>query len=78
MKKYKNYIFFDEMVSEYFNNHGQNAKTVLVNDLKRKLINLSKTSQIIIITNQDAFKVTNWFIRNDLYQFTHTITNAMV
>lgn len=77
-KRQKNYIFFDEIVTEYFNHHGKNGATVLVQDLKKYLTDLSKNSEIIVITGQDTFKVTNWFIKHDLYQFTHTITNTMI
>lgn len=78
MKKQKNYIFFDEIVTEYFNHHGEKGEYALVQDLKKYLADLSKTSEIMIITRQDTFKVTNWFLRHDLYQFTHTITNTMI
>lgn len=78
MKKQKNYIFFDEIVTEYINHYDKNGESILVKDLKKYLADLSKTSEIIVITRQDTFKVTNWFLRNDLYQFTHTITNAMI
>lgn len=78
MKKSKNYIFFDEIVVEYFNQYGKKGEAKLVRDFKRHLAVLSKTSEIIVITGQDTFKVTNWFIKHELYQFTHTITNTMV
>lgn len=78
MKKQKNYIFFDEIVTEYFNHHGENGESALIKDLKKYLADLSKTSEIMVITRQDTFKVTNWFLKHDLYQFTHTITNTMI
>lgn len=78
MKRQKNYIFFDEIVTEYFNHHGKDGESILVQELKKYLAYLSNTSEIIVITRQDTFKVTNWFIKHDLYQFTHTITNTMI
>jgi len=78
MKTSKNYIFFDEIVAEYFNQYGKKYSVKLVRDLKRHLADLAKTSEIVVITRQDTFKVTNWFIKNDLYQFTHSITNATI
>lgn len=78
MKKQKNYIFFDEIVTEYFNHHGECGESELVQDLRKYLADLSKNSQIIVITQQEPYKVTNWFIKHDLYQFTHIITNTMI
>jgi len=78
MKTQKNYIFFDEIVTEYFNHHGKGGESALVQDLRKHLSDLAKTSEIIVITRQDTFKVTNWFIKHDLYQFTHSITNATI
>lgn len=78
MKKQKNYIFFDEIVAEYFNHHGNKGESELVQDLRKHLADLAKTSEITVITRQDTFKVTNWFIKHDLYQFTHTITNTAI
>lgn len=75
MKKSKNYIFFDEIVVDYFNQYGEKGKSMLIKDLKKNLADLSKTSDITIITQQDTFKVTNWFIKHDLYKFTEIITN---
>lgn len=76
MKTPKNCIFFDEIVTEYYNKYGQKYKVKLVRDLKKHLAKLSQRSEVIVITGQDTHKVTNWFIKNDLYKFTHTITNT--
>jgi len=78
MKPSRNYIFFDEIVTEYFNKYGKNYSAKLVRDLKRYFIDLAKNSEIIIITNQDTHKVTNWLIKKNLYQFTHTVTNSAI
>lgn len=78
MKKQKNYIFFDEIVTEYFSHYGKNTEFALVKDLKKHLSDLSKNSKIIVITRQETYKVTNWFIKNNLYQFIHTITNTAI
>lgn len=66
------------MAIEYFNHYGEKGESTLVKDLKKYLADLSKTSDIIIITRQNTIKVTNWFIKNEIYQFTHTITNKMI
>jgi hypothetical protein len=73
-----NYIFFDEIVAEYYNQYGKNYSAKLVRDLKRYLAKLAKTSEIIVITSQDTHKVTNWLIKHNLYQFTHTVTNTAI
>lgn len=78
MKKQRNYIFFDEIATEYFNHYGEKYESILVKELKKHLADLSTKSEIIIITHQDTFKVTNWLLKHDLYQFTHTITNTAI
>lgn len=78
MKTPKNFIFFDEIVAEYFNNYGERYKFKLIKDLKKHLASLSQRSEVIIITRQDTHKVTNWFIKHELYQFTHMITNSAI
>jgi len=78
MKPSRNYIFFDDIVTEYFNQYGKNYSAKLVRDLKRYFADLAKTSEIIVITSQDTHKVTNWLIKNNLYQFTHTVTNTAI
>jgi hypothetical protein len=78
MKPSKNYIFFDEIVTDYFNQYGEKYEYILTKDLKKYLACLSKKSEIVIITSQDTHKVTNWLIKNDLYQFTHTVTNTAI
>lgn len=78
MKTPKNCIFFDEIVTEYYNQYGQKYEAKLVRDLKKHLIKLSQRSEVIVITRQDTHKVTNWFIKNNLYKFTHTITNTII
>lgn len=78
MKTPKNCIFFDEIVMDYHKEHGEKYEYVLIKDLKKYLAKLSQRSEVIIITGQDVHKVTNWFIKNNLYQFTHTIANATI
>lgn len=77
MKQQKNYIFFDEIFEEYINHYEQDGEYWLIKDLKNYLADLSKNSGIIVITGQDTFEITNWFIKNDLYQFVDSITNTM-
>lgn len=78
MKTSKNCIFFDQIVEEYHNEHGEKYEYILIKDLKKYLAKLSQRSEVIVITNQNVHKVTNWFIKNDLYKFTHTIANAAI
>lgn len=78
MKTPKNCIFFDEIVTDYYNEHGEKYEYILIKDLKKYLAKLSQRSEIIVVTRQDTHKVTNWFIKHDLYKFTHTITNTMI
>lgn len=75
MKTQKNYIFFDEIFTEYVNHYGENGETILIEDFKKYLTDLSGTSEITIITKQDVSKVTCWFTKNNLYQFTDSISN---
>lgn len=78
MEQQKNYIFFDEVFAEYINKFGENGEEFLIQDLKKYLQDLSKTSKIMVITRQNTFKITNWFLKNDLYQFTDNITNPTI
>lgn len=75
MKTQKNYIFFDEIFTEYVNHYGKNGETKLIKDFKKYLADLSKTSEITVITRQEVSKVASWFTKNDLYQFTDSISN---
>lgn len=78
MKPARNCIFFDDIVAEYYNNHGEKYEYILIKDLKKYLADLSKRSEVIVVTRQNVHRVTKWFIKNNLYQFTNKITNTVI
>lgn len=78
MEQSKSYIFFDEVFAEYVNKFGKNGESFFIEDLKKYLKDLAQTSKITIITRQDTFKISNWFLKHDLYQFTDGVTNPVI
>lgn len=78
MKKSQNYIFFDEILTEYMHHFNENGEHILIEDLKKYLNYLSKTSRIILITKQDILKINEWLIENDLLKFIDNVTNPVI
>lgn len=75
MEKRKNYIFFDEIFVEYVSKFGKEGESFFVEDLKSYLEDLSKTSQITLITSQDAEKIADWLLKNNMDQLIDNIAN---
>jgi hypothetical protein len=75
MKKSPMFMFFDDIWREYQSYYGEKAETRLINDLKKYLSKFSKTSEIMIITHQNVSEITDWFLKNDLFQFVDDISN---
>ena len=78
MKKTLIYIFFDDVIREYCQYYGKEYETVMVENLTKYLRNFSKTSQIIIITNQNISQITDWFLQKKLFQFVEKILNPVI
>ena len=72
------YIFFDDVIREYRQYYGEEYETVMVKNLTKYLRNFSKTSQIIIITNQNISEITDWFLQKNLFQFVEKISNPVI
>lgn len=78
MKRPQIYILFDDVFIGYINHYSNNGEIKLVKDLRASLINLSQTSDIMIITNEDIAKIECWFYRNNLIKFISDISNPMI
>ncbi len=78
MTKSQVYIFFDDVIREYRQYYGEEYETVMVKNLTKYLRNFSKTSQIIIITNQNISEITDWFLQKNLFQFVEKISNPVI
>lgn len=77
MKKQKYYVFFDSILLDYQNYFGEDSESELIKELKNHLEDLSKTSEINLITKQDIQKVIDWFLKNDLYKFVDNISSPI-
>lgn len=77
-KKPPMWIFFDDVIREYINHYGENAEKYMIKHLKKYLCDFSKTSKIMIITNQNVTEKINWFFQNDLYKFIDNISNPFI
>lgn len=78
MKESRLCILFDNILEEYQNHYGEECEIKLVADLKQYLSDLSKNSEIILITNENVLEVTKWFLKNDLYNFIENVTNPII
>jgi hypothetical protein len=77
MKKSTNYIFLDGIFSDYMAKYGIQWEQKLVKEFKKYLALLSKTSKIMIITNQDISKVTLWLLKYNLNLFVYNVSNPV-
>lgn len=68
-------IFFDDVVREYFQCYEQKGEKIMIEHLQKYLSDFSQNSEIIILTNQEVPKITNWFSKNNLLKFITKITN---
>lgn len=71
------YILFDSILAEYKNHYGEKGEIKLTEDLQQYLSELSKDSEIILITN-DTLKSTTWLLENDLYHFVKNIVKPRI
>lgn len=77
MKKSKIYMLLDDVLTEYTNYYGENSETKLIEDLKHYFAELSKKSDIILMTNKETFTIANWLLKNDLYKYIDNIIKFM-
>lgn len=75
MKKTVMIIFIDDVIREYINHYGNNAEKIMIKHLKKYLAELSKTSEIRIITCQNKSKIMELFLKNNLDKFIDSISN---
>lgn len=77
MKKKNIYVLFDDMVNDFINYRGEMCEEELVEEMKKYLKHLSKTSKIMVITHDDVIKIKKWFEKNDLFKFVDNISNPV-
>lgn len=77
MKKSTMCILFDNVLKEYQDHYGKKSETQLIADLKQYLPNLSKDSEIILITN-NTLEITKWLLKNDLYYFIKDVVKPRI
>ena len=51
---------------------------IMLKNLKKYFRTFSKTSKIIIITNQNISEITDWFLQKNLFQFVEKISNPVI
>lgn len=78
MKKSRLCILFDSILEGYQKHYGEEWEVKLVADLKQYLSDLSKNSEIILITNENVLEITTWLLKNDLYNFIENVTNPII
>lgn len=78
MKKSTMYIFFDDVAKDYMNYYGKKWETILSEEFRKYLKDLSKNSKIMLITKQDISKVKYWLLKNELNQFIDIIVNPKI
>lgn len=77
MEKSKIYVFIDDVFREYMEHYGIEFEQVIIHDLKNYFYNLSKDSEIILIT-KNLDEINNWFLKNNLLEFVHDINNFSI
>lgn len=75
MKQQRNYIFLDGIMADYMSHYGVEWENKLIEEFKKYLIDLSKVSEIMLVTNQDTSKIHDWLVKNNLLQFFSNISN---
>lgn len=75
MKKKNIYILFDDMMRDFIHYCGEMCEEELVEEMKKYLKQLSKTSKIMVITHNDVSKIKEWFKKNGLIKFVDNISN---
>lgn len=75
MQKGQIFIFFDDVIREYFECYGKKGEKILLEHLRKYLSRFSETSEIIILTNQEESKIVEWFKRNKLLELVSKISN---
>lgn len=78
MKKSRLCILFDSILEDYQKHYGEEWEIKLVADLKQYLSDLSKNSEITLITNENVLEITTWLLKNDLYNFIENVTNPII
>ena len=72
------YIFFDDVIREYRQYYGEEYEMIMLKNLKKYFRTFSKTSKIIIITNQNISEITDLFLQKGIFRFIETISNSVI